>query len=83
MEDAATAEISRAQIWQWIRHRVRLADGREMSADLYRKILGEELQKLGGTQQGRYGQATEILDSLILSPTFSEFLTIPAYKYLD
>ncbi|MFL5815382.1 MAG: malate synthase A [Bdellovibrionia bacterium] len=83
MEDAATAEISRAQIWQWIRHRVRLADGREMSADLYRKILGEELQKLGGVKQGRYGQATEILDSLILSPTFSEFLTVPAYKYLD
>jgi malate synthase len=83
MEDAATAEISRAQIWQWIRHRVRLADGREMSSDLYRKILGEELQKLGGVKQGRYGQATEILDSLILSPTFSEFLTIPAYKYLD
>jgi malate synthase len=54
-----------------------------MSADLYRKILDEELQKLGGVKQGHYGQATEILDSLILSPTFSEFLTIPAYKYLD
>jgi malate synthase len=83
MEDAATAEISRAQIWQWIKHRVRLSDGRETTAELYRKILSEELAKLGGQKTGHYGQATEILDSLILSPNFSEFLTIPAYRYLD
>jgi malate synthase len=83
MEDAATAEISRAQIWQWLRHRVRLADGRVMTPELYRQILEEEFEKLGGSETGRYGEALDVFDSLISNESFSEFLTIPAYKYLD
>ncbi len=83
MEDAATAEISRAQLWQWIRNAAKLADGRTATADLYGKVRDEEVAKLGGPQQGRLREATEILDGLVLSEEFSEFLTTPAYRYLD
>jgi malate synthase len=83
MEDAATAEISRAQIWQWIRHGARLADGRPVTADLYTQIRAEELERLGGPGVGRYGDAVAIMDSLILDPAFTEFLTLPAYRYLE
>jgi malate synthase len=80
MEDAATAEIARAQLWQWIRHGAQLADGRPMTAALYESVRTEELGKLGAN--GHYRQATELLDQLVLNPTFTEFLTIPAYQYL-
>ncbi len=83
MEDAATAEISRAQLWQWIRNAAKLADGRTATPDLYEKVRDEELAKLGGAQQGRLREATEILDGLVLSEEFGEFLTVPAYRYLD
>jgi malate synthase len=84
MEDAATAEISRAQIWQWIKNRVQLNDGRQVSPELYRKLLHEELKKLEKTEpKGKYEQAVEVLDGLILSPQFSEFLTVPAYRFLN
>ncbi len=83
MEDAATAEISRAQLWQWIRNAAKLADGRTATPDLYKKVRDEELAKLGGPQQGRLREATEILDGLVLSEEFGEFLTNPAYRYLD
>ena len=83
MEDAATAEISRAQLWQWVRNSARLADGRTASAELYQKVRDEEVAKLGGPQQGRLRDATEILDGLVLSQDFSEFLTLPAYRLLD
>jgi malate synthase len=83
MEDAATAEISRAQIWQWIRHGARLADGRPVTADLYTRIRGEELERLGGPGTGRYADAAAIIDGLILNDSFTEFLTLPAYRYLD
>jgi malate synthase len=83
MEDTATAEISRAQLWQWIRHGAPLADGRSMSAALFERIRDEELARLGGRGQGRLGDAAEILDGLILNDTFAEFLTLSAYTYLD
>jgi malate synthase len=84
MEDAATAEISRAQIWQWIRHRARMNDGRPVTAELYKKILGEELSQLGWQSGGkRQIQAVELLDGLVLSSEFMEFLTIPAYQALE
>jgi malate synthase len=83
MEDAATAEISRAQIWQWLRHGARLADGRAVTADLYTQIRADELERLGGAGAGRYADAAAILDSLVLDATFTEFLTLPAYRYLD
>jgi len=71
IEDAATAEISRAQL------------GELLVPDLYRKVRDEELAKLGGPQQGRLREATEVLDGLVLSEEFGEFLTNPAYRYLD
>jgi len=83
MEDAATAEISRAQLWQWINTGSRLADGRTVTAALYRQIRGEELDRLGGGTESRYCRSAELLDRLVLSATFEEFLTIPAYEYLD
>jgi malate synthase len=83
MEDAATAEISRAQLWQWVRNSAKLADGRTASADLYRKVRDEEVAKLGGPEQGRLREATGILDGLVLSEEFNEFLTLPAYRLLD
>jgi malate synthase len=83
MEDAATAEISRAQIWQWIRHGTKLDDGRQITRELYAQMRGEELARLGGPGAGRFRAAAEILDGLITSDTFAEFLTIPAYSYLE
>ena len=83
MEDAATAEISRAQLWQWIRNGAKLADGQTATADLYKKVRDEEVAKLGGGQLGRVREAAEILDGLVLADQFGEFLTIPAYRYLD
>ncbi len=83
MEDAATAEISRAQIWQWIRHGAHLEDGRPVTEALYKQIRMEELGKLGGAGEGRYREAAEILDQLVLQEEFIEFLTIPAYTHLD
>jgi malate synthase len=83
MEDAATAEISRAQLWQWIRHRASLGDGREMTADLYKTVREEELAKLGGAETRRLSDATEILDALVLNEEFEPFLTLRAYGYLE
>lgn len=83
MEDTATAEISRAQLWQWRRHKAQLDDGRPVTADLYHQIGAEELAQLGGETEGRYREAAEILDQLVLADSFIEFLTLIAYDYLD
>jgi malate synthase len=83
MEDAATAEISRAQLWQWVHRGATLEDGRPIDAGLYRELLGQELSALGGDGQGRMRQAVELLDSLVLSPGFTLFLTSEAYRLLD
>jgi malate synthase len=83
MEDAATAEISRAQIWQWIRNGDITEDGEAITRERYSRIRDEELAKLGGASAGRYGDAAAILDGLVLSDEFIPFLTIPAYAYLD
>jgi malate synthase len=83
MEDAATAEISRAQLWQWIHHDATLEDGRKVTPELYRDLRDQELQALGGAEQGRLRQAAEILDSLVLSRDFMPFLTSEAYGYLE
>ncbi len=82
MEDAATAEISRAQLWQWLRHKARIDDGRLFDVDFYQKIMCEELEKLGGKDKQKLGQASVILDKLILCPAMEEFLTLPAYEIL-
>jgi malate synthase len=82
MEDAATAEISRSQLWQWRVTGTPLDDGQPLTADRYRAIRDEELATLGGTGTGRLGEAAELLDGLVLDDTFVEFLTLPAYDRL-
>jgi malate synthase len=89
MEDAATAEISRAQVWQWIRHpKGVLADGRKITVDMYEQFKVEELAKIKNEigmhayENGTFTEAVELFDSLILNDEFVEFLTIPGYKFL-
>jgi malate synthase len=83
MEDAATAEISRSQIWQWIHTGAKLDDGRTITRALYEQLRAEELAKLGGAGAEHYGDAAAILDRLCLSEEFLDFLTLIAYQYLD
>ncbi len=81
MEDAATAEISRSQLWQWIRHpKGILADGRKVTTDLFRALLKEELDKLKPTN---LDTAARLFDDLTTNNDFTEFLTIPGYALLD
>ncbi len=90
MEDAATAEISRAQVWQWIRHpRGGLTDGRKVTEELFRGVLDEELAKIK-TQVGvqrfaasMFEVARELFDKITTDDQFAEFLTLPGYEKLD
>jgi malate synthase len=81
MEDAATAEISRAQLWQWVSKAAKLDDGRAMSENLYKTLKDEEMSKLSGLEN--LERASELLDSLVLQSEFKEFLTLPAYEMLE
>jgi len=83
MEDAATAEISRSQLWQWRTTGAALDDGRPLTAERYRSIRDEELAALGGARERRLGEAAELLDWLVLPNQFAEFLTLPAYDRLE
>jgi malate synthase len=89
MEDAATAEISRSQVWQWIRHATRMDDGRTVTADLARTILDEETGRLrdtlgeDGFARARIPEARELFERVALSREFIEFLTIPASEAID
>ena len=83
MEDVATAEISRSQLWQWRRHGVTLEDGRQVDDGLLRTVLDEELAALGGPSTRRLGTAAELLEGLVLTDDFTDFLTLPAYPVLD
>ena len=83
MEDAATAEISRAQLWQWIRHGAMLDDGRPATRELYQKTRDEQLARLTASDPARYKEAAQVLDSMVLTESFPDFLTLPAYRYLD
>jgi malate synthase len=80
MEDAATAEISRTQLWQWIHHGARLADGRVVTPELYRALRDEELASIG--QKPHLGDAVAIFDRLVLDDELADFLTLPAYDRL-
>lgn len=83
MEDVATAEIARSQIWQWVHHGATLADGRPVDAYLYKMTRTEEVQKLQERLAGpRLDQAVVLLDELVLNPEFIEFLTIPGYHQM-
>ena len=84
MEDAATAEISRAQLWFWVHHGGTLDDGRPITAALYGTIRDDEAAKLSGLPAAAHlPQASAILDNLVLSDGFADFLTLPAYQQLD
>jgi malate synthase len=79
MEDAATAEIARAQLWHWIQRGVRLDDGRVVTAELYAALRDDELARLDGPQ---LPAARALLDRLVLGDGFVDFLTLPAYEAL-
>ena len=83
MEDVATAEISRSQLWLWITQSVELDDGAPFTPDRYVTIRDEELDRLGGRDQGRLAEAAGLLDRLVLDDDFAEFLTLRAYGMLD
>jgi malate synthase len=89
MEDAATAEISRAQVWQWIRHRAGvLVDGRRVTLELFRQILAEEQAGLRAAlgdaayERGNFNRAAKLLDEITAAPQFATFLTLAAYREL-
>lgn len=87
MEDAATAEISRSQLWQWVRHDAgKLDDGRNIDLPLFRKALKEELEQVrhevGASFNAAYDEAATMLADLVENEEFVEFLTLPAYKRL-
>jgi malate synthase len=89
MEDAATAEISRSQLWQWIRHGATLADGRTVTRDLVRELLDEETARIReevGEETwaaGRPDDTREVFERVALGEDFPEFLTLVAYAYVD
>jgi malate synthase len=88
MEDAATAEISRAQVWQWLYHRAKLADGREVTQELFESVLKDEMSKVrdaighSAYDSGRFQEAIDLFREMSLAHEFAEFLTIPAYKLI-
>ena len=83
MEDAATAEISRAQLWQWLRHGAALDDGRIVDAALVKAVIAEEVAtmrtELGGNAENRLDEAVALFETVATAPDFAEFLTLPAY----
>jgi malate synthase len=85
MEDVATAEIARSQVWQWVHHNVALDDGRKVTAELVRAFEDEELVKLPHAQTAsrRFAEAREIFEAVALAPEYVEFLTLPALAYID
>jgi malate synthase len=84
MEDAATAEISRAQLWQWIHQNAKLSDGRVVDLPLVESIIDAELAKqktaVDGTRFAAYQKAADLMRDLVATPQFIEFLTVPAYQ---
>jgi malate synthase len=88
MEDAATAEISRAQVWQWVRHGAKLSDGRTVTKELVAQTMQEELLKLKEMlgaprfEAGKFALAAELYGKMMTTPQFDEFLTLKAYEYV-
>jgi malate synthase len=89
MEDAATAEISRAQVWQWLHLKASLDDGREATPALFKEALKGEMERVKGEvgakafDGGRFKEAIQLFSDMSLADTFEEFLTLPAYKLID
>ncbi len=85
MEDAATAEISRSQVWQWLHNNIQLDDGQPVTTSLVQRIIGEELATIrdaagGGFDAPRYDQAVALFSQVALADDYAEFLTLPAYQ---
>ena len=78
MEDAATAEISRSQLWQWVRNGTVLSDGTTVTAELVRRVMDEEMEALGP----EFRQAREIVERVALDEEYVDFLTLPAYEVI-
>ena len=89
MEDAATAEICRAQVWQWVEFNARLEDGRPITDRLVQEVIAEQVMEIRRNigierfNQGRYRLASELLEKLMIGSEFPDFLTLVAYDYLD
>jgi malate synthase len=89
MEDVATAEISRAQVWQWIQHGARLDDGRTVTEKLVTQTINEEMDVIANEvgamefRQGRYAEARTLFESLCTSRALADFLTVRAYDKLE
>ena len=88
MEDAATAEISRTQIWQWIKHQAKLNEETVLTKKVFQEFLSDEISKIISTagpddfREGKYGEATKLFFDLTVSDELTNFLTVPAYEYL-
>lgn len=80
MEDAATAEICRSQVWQWAKHGARLSDGRPVTHEMIRQTIAEQKDRFKG---GRISEAADIFQRMMTSHDFTEFLTLEAYDYID
>ncbi len=88
MEDAATAEISRTQVWQWLKNEVKLEDGRTFDLKLYKELLSDEVAKITAeigaenSTKSKLKLAISLFDELVIAENFEEYLTLPAYKYI-
>jgi malate synthase len=82
MEDAATAEICRAQVWQWVKWGAKLDDGRPVTAAMVNGVVDDLLAKRGQTS-GEFTKASQIFRQMMTSADFSDFLTLPAYSFID
>ena len=83
MEDAATAEISRAQLWQWVHHNAVMTDGQPVTVKLVEEVIADELAKaktaVDATRYSAYQRAADLMRELVKAPKFMDFLTLPAY----
>ncbi len=82
MEDAATAEISRSQVWQWVRHGAKADDGTLITAELARAVVASESARLRATREGHFETAAAIMADMVTGHDCAEFLTLPAYDRL-
>jgi malate synthase len=80
MEDAATAEICRSQVWQWVRHGAKLSDGRSVTREMVHDVIREQTTKLPGA---RMADAAKIFEAMTNDSNFADFLTLLAYDYID
>ncbi len=84
MEDAATAEISRAQVWQWLRHGAKLSDGRSVTKDLVHETIAEERTRLKAAfGERRFDLASQLFEQMITGGAFPDFMTLAAYEHID